>query len=84
MRDFEEPQVITDIQRQYVEAGCDVITANTFGANAHKLDGAATYTQLSSCCTLKRFCCMVKTFYTESYCILPYQDVRLTVEERSN
>lgn len=38
---FEEPQVITDIQRQYVEAGCDVITANTFGANAHKLDGAA-------------------------------------------
>lgn len=39
---FEEPQVITDIQRQYVEAGCDVITANTFGANAHKLDGTAT------------------------------------------
>lgn len=39
---FEEPEVITDIQRQYVEAGCDVITANTFGANAHKLDGAAT------------------------------------------
>ena len=39
---FEEPRVITDIQRQYVEAGCDVITANTFGANAHKLDGAAT------------------------------------------
>ena len=39
---LEEPQVITDIQRQYVDAGCDVITANTFGANAHKLDGAAT------------------------------------------
>lgn len=39
---FEEPQVITDIQRQYVKAGCDVITSNTFGANAHKLDGAAT------------------------------------------
>ena len=39
---FEEPQVISYIQRQYVEAGCDVITANTFGANAHKLDGAAT------------------------------------------
>ena len=34
---FEEPQVITDIQRQYVEAGCDVITANTFGANREKL-----------------------------------------------
>ena len=39
---FEEPQVITDIQRQYVEAGCDVITANTFGATPTKLDGAAT------------------------------------------
>ena len=36
------PELITDIQRQYVGAGCDVITANTFGANAHKLDGAAT------------------------------------------
>ena len=43
---FEEPQVITDIQRQYVEAGCDVITANTFGANARKLDGAATVTDV--------------------------------------
>ncbi len=39
---FEEPEVITGIQRQYVEAGCDVITSNTFGANAHKLAGAAT------------------------------------------
>ena len=39
---FEEPEVIVDIQRQYVEAGCEVITANTFGANAHKLDGAAS------------------------------------------
>ena len=39
---FEEPEVITDIQRQYVEAGCDVITSNTFGANAHKLAGAAS------------------------------------------
>ncbi len=39
---FDEPDVITNIQRQYVEAGCDVITSNTFGANAHKLDGAAS------------------------------------------
>ena len=38
---LENPQMIVGIQRQYVEAGCDVITANTFGANAHKLDGAA-------------------------------------------
>ena len=39
---FSDPDVITNIQRQYVEAGCDVITSNTFGANAHKLDGAAS------------------------------------------
>ena len=39
---FSDPDVITSIQRQYVEAGCDVITSNTFGANAHKLDGAAS------------------------------------------
>lgn len=39
---FEEPDVICDIQHQYVMAGCEVITSNTFGANAHKLDGAAS------------------------------------------
>ena len=39
---FSDPDVITSVQRQYVEAGCDVITSNTFGANAHKLDGAAS------------------------------------------
>ena len=39
---FSDPDVITGIQRQYVEAGCDVITSNTFGANAHKLNGAAS------------------------------------------
>ena len=39
---IEDPDMIVGVQRQYVEAGCDVITANTFGANAHKLDGAAS------------------------------------------
>ena len=39
---IENPEMIVGVQRQYVEAGCDVITANTFGANAHKLDGAAS------------------------------------------
>ena len=39
---FDEPETIVQIQRQYVEAGCDVITSNTFGANAHKLDGTAS------------------------------------------
>ena len=27
---FEEPQVITDIQRQYVEAGCDVLVSGSY------------------------------------------------------
>ena len=38
---FSHPEVLEGIHRAYVEAGCDVATANTFGANAHKLGGAA-------------------------------------------
>jgi len=33
------PDVIEDIHRQYVEAGADAITTNTFGANELKLKG---------------------------------------------
>lgn len=32
------PQMITDIHRQYVEAGADIIYANTFGANRFKME----------------------------------------------
>ena len=39
---FSHPETVTAIHRAYVEAGADVISANTFGANAHKLDGAAS------------------------------------------
>lgn len=35
-----EPETITDIHRQYVRAGSNIITANTFGANALKLKDA--------------------------------------------
>ncbi len=35
------PEAVEAVHRAYVEAGCDVATANTFGANAHKLGGAA-------------------------------------------
>ncbi len=35
----EKPEIITSIQRQYVEAGSQIIYANTFGANRHKLKG---------------------------------------------
>ena len=33
------PQVVEDIHRQYVAAGAQMILANTFCANAHKLAG---------------------------------------------
>jgi len=36
---LEHPQVVTAIHREYVEAGADVITANTFQAHELKLEG---------------------------------------------
>lgn len=36
------PDAIEAIHRAYVEAGCDVVTTNTFGANALKLEGHAS------------------------------------------
>lgn len=39
---LEQPQEVVAIHRAYVEAGSQVITTNTFGANARKLGGAAT------------------------------------------
>ena len=36
---IEHPDVVEHIQRSYVEAGSQVLYANTFGANAHKLAG---------------------------------------------
>ena len=36
------PAVVTGVHRAYVEAGADVVSTNTFGANAHKLGDAAT------------------------------------------
>ena len=39
---FSHPEIVAAIHRAYVEAGADVISANTFGANAHKLGDAAS------------------------------------------
>ncbi len=36
---IEKPEIITAVQKQYVDAGSQVIYANTFGANRHKLKG---------------------------------------------
>ncbi len=33
------PEIITSIHKAYVEAGSDIITTNTFGANEYKLQG---------------------------------------------
>ena len=39
---LDEPEAVTDIHRAYVQAGSQVVTTNTFGANAMKLDGIAS------------------------------------------
>ena len=39
---FSDPDAIADIHAGYVRAGAEMITTNTFGANAHKLEGRAT------------------------------------------
>ena len=33
------PEAVKNVHRQYIESGSDIIYANTFGANAHKLAG---------------------------------------------
>ena len=39
---LSDPGTVTAIHRAYVEAGAEVVTANTFGANARKLGDAAS------------------------------------------
>ena len=42
------PEVVTEVHAAYVAAGADVVTTNTFGANADKLGGAATVEEVFS------------------------------------
>lgn len=35
---LEKPQILVDIHKEYIAAGADIIYANTFGANRHKLE----------------------------------------------
>ncbi|NLB17314.1 MAG: 5-methyltetrahydrofolate--homocysteine methyltransferase, partial [Syntrophomonadaceae bacterium] len=37
MYSLTQPRIVEDIHRAYVEAGCDIIQTNTFGANRFKL-----------------------------------------------
>ncbi|WP_346674828.1 homocysteine S-methyltransferase family protein [Enorma phocaeensis] len=39
---LSDPEAIERIHRAYVEAGCDVVTTNTFGASSLKLGGTAS------------------------------------------
>ena len=32
------PEIVTEIHREYYNAGADIVTANTFGANSLKLE----------------------------------------------
>ena len=36
---MEHPEIVEEIHRKYIEAGSNVIYANTFEANGHKLKG---------------------------------------------
>ena len=43
---LSEPDAITAVHAAYVAAGSEVVTTNTFGANAHKLGDAATVEEI--------------------------------------
>ena len=36
---LERPEAVKDVHRRYLSAGADIVTTNTFGANAVKLSG---------------------------------------------
>ncbi len=41
---IEKPEIIKNVHRMYVEAGSDILTANTFGANKYKFPKDCGYT----------------------------------------
>lgn len=45
---LSDPDLVAGVHRAYVEAGADVVTACTFGANAAKLAGRATVAEVFS------------------------------------
>ncbi|MDM8270175.1 homocysteine S-methyltransferase family protein [Thermophilibacter provencensis] len=45
---LSNPQEVTEIHASYVAAGADIVTTNTFGANAAKLGDAATVEEVFS------------------------------------
>ncbi len=43
---LSSPDIVREVHREYVAAGADVITANTFGANSYKLGSAEKVEQI--------------------------------------
>jgi len=43
---FSNPGIVERIHKEYVSAGADVVTTNTFGANRHKLSGKAEVSEV--------------------------------------
>ena len=41
---IEHPELVTELYRRYIEAGCDMIQCNTFDANGHSVRRASSYT----------------------------------------
>ena len=58
------PDVIAGIHREYVEAGCDIIIANTFGANRVKLEGAGLDVQTVVAAAINNCKAAIKTAKT--------------------
>ena len=42
---LSRPELITSFHRAYIEAGADIVYANTFGANSYKLAGSGFSTE---------------------------------------
>ena len=40
----EHPEYVEELTRRYLEAGCEIILANTFGANRHAVQRSSSYT----------------------------------------
>ena len=40
----EHPEFVEELTRRYLEAGCEIILANTFGANRHAVQRSSSYT----------------------------------------
>ena len=41
---IEHPELVTELHKRYIEAGCDFIQTNTFSVNAHSVSRSSSYT----------------------------------------